>query len=98
MYVQRDIFLSYSHSDAEIGDQGGPVHLDFQHVTPPIPFLLEDGRHYDLEMVVGDGQLTLSVDGIETYSTALGEDVEGRVGIRPWRSRVESDHFLIEEL
>jgi hypothetical protein len=81
-----------------IGEQGGPVTRDYVHIDDGAPFQLESGRYYAFEIEIRDKNLTLLVDGIKTYSTTFEADPTGRVGIRPWRSRIETDQFLVQEL
>ena len=99
--IRRYLHLMFSGTQLLlelIGDQGGLVTQDYQHVGTPVPFQLESGRYYNLEATVKDSELTLQVDDTAPYSFTFAADYVGRVGIRPWRSRVETDRFLVEEL
>jgi hypothetical protein len=81
-----------------IGEKGGPVTRDFQHIDEGVPFILKPDHYYNFEIEIRVGKLILSVDGSKAYSTVFEADPTGRVGIRPWRSRIETDRFLVEEI
>lgn len=98
--VRRYFHLMFTGSEVLlelVGDRGGPVHQDFQHIHTSVPFHLDSERWYDLEIQVCSTQLNLRVNGKVTYTAPIGVNIEGRVGIRPWRSKLKSNHFLIEE-
>lgn len=98
--VRRYFNLMFSGSQVLlelIGEKGGPVTRDYEHLDDGAPFQLQPGHYYNFEVEIREGTLTLSVDGTKTYSIALEADPIGRVGIRPWRSRIETDRFLVEE-
>ncbi|MFC1890709.1 toll/interleukin-1 receptor domain-containing protein [Thermodesulfobacteriota bacterium] len=99
--ILRYLHVMFSGTDLlleVIGNKSGPVHKDYEHVGNGVPFQLVPGRYYDIEAIVRDSNLTVHIDGVKTYSVRFAVDVKGRVGIRPWRSRIESDMFLVEEL
>lgn len=98
--VRRYFNLMFSGSQVLlelIGEKGGPVTRDYKHLDEGVPFQLQLGHYYNFEVEIREGKLILSVDGTKTYSTNFKEEPIGRVGIRPWRSRIETDQFLVEE-
>ena len=80
-----------------IGDNGGPETSDYKHIGEEVPFRLVSGRYYMLELSVKNNDLAARIDGEEMFNTTIPTKVDGWVGIRPWRSRIEIDQFEIEE-
>jgi hypothetical protein len=81
-----------------VGAQGGPEFRDFQHIDEGVPFALESGQYYNFDLSVDNERLTVRIDGAEIYSVTISEEASGRVGIRPWRCRIESDRFEVKEI
>jgi hypothetical protein len=80
-----------------IGARGGPVFSDFQHTDEGVLFILESGRFYKIDLRLSDHRLSIRIDDAEMYTATIQEAAIGRIGIRPWRSRIESDHFEVCE-
>jgi len=80
-----------------VGARGGPVFQDFQHIDEGVPFVLESGHYYNLDLSVDKRTLIVKIDGKVTYSIAFSEEPVGRVGLRPWRSRIESERFEVHD-
>jgi hypothetical protein len=81
-----------------IGDHGGNAYLDYRHLDSGIPFCLTDSTTYELAMSVGTREIAATIKSPRdqwTYTATLPEAPIGRVGIRPWRSRVECEKFEI---
>jgi len=78
-----------------IGSHTGD-ELDFHHLDEGVPFRLESKRPYDLVLRTGKNELSVWCDGHEVYALKLGEATPaGRVGLRPWRSRLVCEKFEI---
>ncbi|WP_158614534.1 MULTISPECIES: toll/interleukin-1 receptor domain-containing protein [Mesorhizobium] len=81
-----------------IGDRGGDAYLDYQHLDSGIPFCLTEGATYDIAISIGDRQMAAIIKSSKnqwTYTATLPETPIGRIGLRPWRSRVECEKFEI---
>ncbi|WP_063198331.1 toll/interleukin-1 receptor domain-containing protein [Bradyrhizobium sp. AT1] len=84
-----------------IGDRGGDAYLDFKHLDDGIQFSMEEGVTYSISITIADRRLATRVVGPYdqwSYSVALPEDPLGRVGLRPWRSRIECEKFEVRGL
>ncbi len=78
-----------------IGSKGGPAFRDFKHIDEGVPFDLLQGRYYFIELSVTDDKLSVKIDNNEIYTVSFPGDAVGRVGLRPWRSQIESDNFQV---
>jgi len=81
-----------------VGGSGGDAYTDYRHVDEGVEFnLLEDTEYIfsikaqknDLQVVVRGGHKTLE------YRTKLPEPINGRVGMRPWRSTMICSQFNV---
>jgi hypothetical protein len=91
MFTGRRVLLEL------VGAKGGPVARDYEHLDEGVDFLIEPSRYYDLDLVVSHGTLTLNIDGDKHYQTGFALSPHGRVGLRPWRCKLESDLFEVVE-
>lgn len=78
-----------------IGANGGPVFKDYKHLDEGVSFEIRPGTDYDFDVHIEKVKLRLLVNGKQLYSTRFSGDPTGRVGLRPWRSRVESEKFTV---
>jgi hypothetical protein len=81
-----------------IGDRGGDAYLDYRHLDVGVPFRLERDVTYDIELSVAGRKMTTMISSPSnqlTYRVTLPETPIGRVGLRPWRSRVECERFKV---
>ena len=77
-----------------IGSRDGDEYIDYQHIDEGVPFQLEANRPYDLVVHVASTVLQVHCDGREVYFVSLAQSVPaGRVGLRPWRSRMKCERF-----
>lgn len=81
-----------------VGDKGGPVFSDYKHIDEGVEFKIEHAHYYTLDVVVRNNCLNLKIDNQDVYSMAFHESPVGRVGLRPWRSRLDSDRFDVKEI
>jgi hypothetical protein len=81
-----------------IGDRGGDAYLDYQHLHDGVPFSLVEGTTYAMTVLITDRRLVADIKSPSsrwTYCTTLPENPIGRVGLRPWRSRIECEKFEV---
>jgi hypothetical protein len=78
-----------------IGSRGGDDEFDFEHLCHGRPFLLTPGREYDLIVNVLISGISVYSDAHLVYEADLDAPAVGRVGLRPWRSRLECSHFQV---
>jgi len=81
-----------------IGDRGDDAYMDYRHLDDDIPFTLTKGVTYAITVTVADQRVVariISPSGQLSYSAALPENPLGRVGLRPWRSRIECERFVV---
>jgi hypothetical protein len=77
-----------------VGARGGTEFRDWQHVDEGIPFKLTTGEPVELEIHASSDVITIHHAGKELHAWSLGEALPmGRVGLRPWRSRMQCDQF-----
>ena len=75
-------------------------YRDFKHFGEGVPFVVEDGCRYDIGISVTRstrGTVDVFVDNVLLYSIATPKVIEGRVGLRPWRSEITCEKFLVFE-
>lgn|ERR1051325_1123307 len=80
----------------QIGFRRGDEYVDFEHVSPEVPFELEPNKKYDFHLIVTPQEVVLLSDKKQIYSIAIPTNsIRGRVGIRPWRSLLRCELFEI---
>ena len=80
-----------------IGSRDGDEYFDYQHLDEGVPFRLEVNRPYDLVVHARQNALTVYCDAREVYAVGLAQALSsGRVGLRPWRSRMKCERFEVE--
>ncbi len=80
-----------------VGFTGADDYRDFKHFNEGVPFIIEDGRRYDIAISVTSLAIDVFVDNVLLYSVATPKDIEGRVGLRPWRSEITCSKFVVFE-
>jgi hypothetical protein len=76
-----------------IGSRGGD-EFDYHHLDDGVPFVLEVDRVYELVIHMTPETLEVRCGGSPLYAVRLPEQVPpGRIGLRPWRSRVLCERF-----
>lgn len=81
-----------------VGYRGGNEYLDYQHLDAGVPFKLVPGKLYEISVRVQGGgkQVNVACNGADLYSCVMeGLTESGRIGIRPWRTKVEVQNFDI---
>jgi hypothetical protein len=80
----------------QIGQFGGDEYYDFRHIDEGIPFILKAACSYQIVIAVNDSIIEVVLNGRRVYSVAAPRGtVVGRVGLRPWRSRLRCDCFEV---
>jgi TIR domain len=82
-----------------IGDQGGNAYEDYRHLDDGIPFSLLPHVRYDVRIQLTPTSMAAMLRSEQgqswSYTTALEESPLGRVGLRPWRSRMVCHTFSV---
>jgi hypothetical protein len=82
----------------EVGSAGRDAYFDFQHLDAGSEFEIEEGRQYVIVLSVDTDFVTVHVDNVMIYSAKTPRDPRGKVGLRPWRARIECGQFDVMEL
>jgi hypothetical protein len=88
-------FSGYSVFAEKIGFMNQDEYIDFQHITSDFPFLLIPDAVYEFAVAVSFGLITLTCNGVEVFRVFSGEALNGRVGLRPWRSTLICERFAV---
>jgi len=78
-----------------VGFEGGSETQDFEHITDPTPLPIEKGKSYEFEVRVGADMIEIDVNNERVLSLKRPKGVEGRVGLRPWRSKMDCTTFIV---
>ncbi len=79
-----------------VGGRGGAEYGDFHHLANAGRFLINDATDYSIRVQLRAGTLTVTVDDIRVLETdQLPISSDGRVGLRPWRSRIICSRFEV---
>ncbi len=81
-----------------IGLYEGDDIMDFVHLDEGIPFAIEDDREYEITLRLSQKKLMVFIDSKWVYNIDIPENFNGKVGLRPWRSKIECKHFEINEI
>lgn len=79
----------------EIGSEGQDDYYDFRQLAKNTPFKVEEGRLYQILISLTQRHINVFIDEKMIYSVASPRSLKGRVGIRPWRGKVECDYFEV---
>lgn len=80
-----------------VGFRGADDYRDFKHFDEGVEFIVEDGRQYEIAVSVSSIAVDVFIDNEIRYSVATPKDIEGRVGLRPWRSAITCTKFVAYE-
>lgn len=78
----------------KIGFNGGSVTRDFEHLHDPVPLQIQQGGRYSFSVAINDSLIKVSVNGEEMISHPRETGAYGRVGLRPWRSKMDCTKFV----
>lgn len=79
-----------------VGFKGGNEGRDWEHVTEPVPLLIESGKSYAFDVQVTADRIEINVNDRHLQSLERRTGVVGRLGLRPWRSQVECTGFIVD--
>lgn len=79
-----------------IGFQGGSTVRDYAHATPSVPCIIPAGEPLHVQIMVSSGLVSVTVDENSLLDAEDLFDVQGRVGLRPWRSTAVCSKFIVE--
>lgn len=82
----------------KIGFRGYDEYFDFEHVTDEVALELRVDESYEFSLVVNRGDLVFVCNDVTILRASLGERAVGRVGLRPWRSKVVCERFEVRAL
>ena len=80
-----------------IGFDGSDDYRDFKHFNEGARLELTDERPYDFAVSVTTAAIDVFVDNVLTYSVSAPKDLQGRVGLRPWRAEVLCSKFIVTD-
>jgi hypothetical protein len=80
------------------GFGGGRDTRDFDKLTTPVPLAILAGEPVRLIVTINDSTVSVSANGRDVLSAPRPLGVVGRVGIRPWRSKVDITSFVVESM
>lgn len=80
-----------------VGANGGDDYRDFNHLNSGESFSLIEGVEYNFVIKISSSSIDVFVDDVFTYSVRTPKDIEGKVGLRPWRSKIDCKYFEVRE-
>lgn len=80
-----------------VGLHGGDDYVDFIHLDVGTKFVIEDEQVNDFTIRVSKTNIEVFIDDEFRYSIRKPDDLVGRVGLRPWRSKIECEFFEVSE-
>lgn len=79
-----------------VGGRGGAEYGDFHHLANAGRFPIDDATNYLIHAQIRAGKLTVTIDDTKVLETdQLPVPTNGRVGLRPWRSRIVCTRFEV---
>ncbi len=78
----------------EVGSRGSDEYVDFRHLNEGVPFEVLDGQELSLTVRV-QHRIDVWANNRPVYSVQRPSRLIGRVGLRPWRSRMECTYFEV---
>lgn len=82
----------------EVGSWGGSHYRDYRHLDAGVEFSVEEAKWYSIAILVNLPIIDVFIDDRRVYSVTAPPNLVGKVGLRPWRSRIECSHFHLTEL
>lgn len=81
-----------------VGGRGGDAYMDFKHIDEGVEFNLQADTEYTFSIKAQKHDLQVTVRGgnqMIDYKTELPEHLQGRIGMRPWRSTMLCTQFNV---
>jgi hypothetical protein len=99
--ARRYYHVAFSGKEAFIeliGSNEGDEYIDYEHLTPSVPFALVENVLYDFEIQADQNRIQVLNSGRKLLDLELPfGPLVGRVGLRPWRSRIKCEKFSVVE-
>jgi hypothetical protein len=71
---------------------------DKNKLTQPVPLEIKSGEAVRFRITIDDAKVNVWANGRDLFSAPRPEGTVGRVGIRPWRSKVDITSFVVESI
>lgn len=80
-----------------VGFMGGSETMDYSHFpATEVSLTIEYGKKYEFQIDVDENKfLTVTVDGALKLGRVFLGDIEGCVGLRPWRAEIQCEKFEV---
>jgi TIR domain len=78
-----------------IGFNGGVETQDYERIIDPIPFRPASEKPNKFEVRVNADKIEIHINDTHAQSMDRGTGVVGRVGLRPWRSKMDCTLFTV---
>lgn len=78
-----------------VGFQGDTPGRDYEHITDAVPFKIEAATPVNFRVVVRNEEVNVFSGGRKLLSTKRPTGTVGRVGLRPWRSKIDCTGFTV---
>jgi hypothetical protein len=78
-----------------IGFHGEEDYRDFEHITDTVPLTITSGESVRFTVAVDNTRIHISVNDVLAQSLERPSGVVGRVGLRPWRSKMDCTSFVV---
>ncbi|MFA5315447.1 MAG: hypothetical protein WC409_05875, partial [Candidatus Omnitrophota bacterium] len=78
-----------------IGFQGNAAHRDYEHITEAVELRIEKATSLNFKVLVGNEMIEIFVNNRSILAAKRPTGVVGRVGIRPWRSKMDCTAFTV---
>ncbi len=69
---------------------------DVEHLDAGVNLLIVEDKYYNFLIIYENDKITFSVDDKLIHSFDVSGNINGRIGIRPWRSQVDCTRFQID--
>lgn len=80
------------------GFGGGRDTRDYQKLTDSMPLVIRSGEPIRFVVEIDDSNIKVRANDRSIFAMSRPHGVIGRVGIRPWRSNVEIQSFVVESM
>jgi TIR domain len=90
-----NVLISGSHILVERNNIDSSGRLKFTHLTQPTSLRIESGKSYNFKIEVGATKIEVIVDDKPVVGLDRPTGIVGRVGLRPWRSKLDCTEFSV---
>ena len=92
------LFTGQSMVLEQVGSRGGDDYRDFEHLSKGVDFKIQENTEYNFLIKISGNLIDVFVDEEFKYTIKMPLDIEGKIGIRPWRSQIECSYFEVREI